>query len=130
MRAGAHPDGTIEARRELAAHLRQRGCPAQGAPPQDEGRMIGSMQYLDRREAGSQLAAELMPFASEQPVIVALPRGGVPVGVEVARALGAPIEFLAVRKIGAPGNPELAVGAVAEDGTGVLDPRSAGMLGM
>ena len=88
------------------------------------------MQYLDRREAGRQLAAELMPFASEQPVIVALPRGGVPVGVEVARALGAPIEFLAVRKIGAPGNPELAVGAVAEDGSGVLDPRSAGMLGM
>src|SRR5438132_8836558 len=88
------------------------------------------MQYLDRREAGRQLAAELMPFASEQPVIVALPRGGVPVGVEVARALGAPIEFLAVRKIGAPGNPELAVGAVAEGGTGVLDPRSAGMLGM
>ena len=66
------------------------------------------MQYLDRHEAGGQLAAELMPFASEQPVIVALPRGGVPVGVEVARALGAPIEFLAVRKIGAPGNPELA----------------------
>jgi predicted phosphoribosyltransferase/pimeloyl-ACP methyl ester carboxylesterase len=88
------------------------------------------VQYLDRHEAGSQLAAELMPFASEQPVVVALPRGGVPVAVEVASALGAPIEFLAVRKIGAPGNPELAVGAVAEDGTGVLDPRSAGMLGM
>lgn len=88
------------------------------------------MQYLDRREAGRELAAELMPFASEQPVIVALPRGGVPVAVEVARALGAPIELLAVRKIGAPGNPELAVGAVAEDGSGVLDPRSAGMLGM
>jgi len=88
------------------------------------------VQYLDRHEAGSQLAAELMPFASEQPVVVALPRGGVPVAVEVASALGAPIEFLAVRKIGAPGNPELAVGAVAEDGTRVLDPRSAGMLGM
>jgi predicted phosphoribosyltransferase len=88
------------------------------------------MQYLDRRDAGMQLAAELLPFAEEQPVIVALPRGGVPVGVEVARALHAPIEILAVRKLGAPGNPELAVGAVAEDGSGVLDPRSAGMLGM
>jgi putative phosphoribosyl transferase len=88
------------------------------------------MQYLDRRDAGRRLAAELMPFAREQPVVVALPRGGVPVAVEVARALRAPIEILAVRKIGAPGNPELAVGAVAEDGTGVLDPRSAGMLGM
>ena len=88
------------------------------------------MQYLDRGDAGRQLAAELMPFADEQPVIMALPRGGVPVSVEVAKALHAPIEILAVRKIGAPGNPELAVGAVAEDGSGVLDPRSAGMLGM
>jgi putative phosphoribosyl transferase len=88
------------------------------------------MNYLDRRDAGRQLAAELSSFAREQPVIVALPRGGVPVGVEVARALHAPIEIVAVRKIGAPGNPELAVGAVAEDGSGVFDPRSAGMLGM
>src|SRR6266566_8010301 len=88
------------------------------------------MQYLDRRDAGRQLAAELIPFAHERPVIVALPRGGVPVGIEVARALHAPIEIMAVRKIGAPGNPELAVGAVAEDGTGVLDPRSADLVGM
>lgn len=66
----------------------------------------------------------------EQPVIVALPRGGVPVAFEVARALHAPLDILAVRKLGAPGNPELGVGAVAEDGTGVLDPRSAGRLGM
>jgi putative phosphoribosyl transferase len=88
------------------------------------------MEYLDRREAGVRLAAELVPFAPERPVIVALPRGGVVVAVEVARALRAPIEIIAVRKIGAPGNPELAVGAVAEDGTGVLDARSADMLGM
>jgi putative phosphoribosyl transferase len=88
------------------------------------------MRFLDRRDAGLQLAAELMPFAVEHPVIVALPRGGLPVASEVARALHAPLEILAVRKIGAPGNPELAVGAVAEDGTGVLDPRSADMLGM
>ena len=76
------------------------------------------------------LAAELMSFVEERPVVVALPRGGVPVGVEVARALRAPLEILAVRKLGAPGNPELGVGAVAEDGTGVLDPQSASMLGM
>ena len=63
-------------------------------------------------------------------MIIALPRGGVPVAVEVARALGAPLEILAVRKLGAPGNPELGVGAVAEDGSGVLDPHSAGMVGM
>jgi putative phosphoribosyl transferase len=88
------------------------------------------MQFLDRHDAGRRLAAELSSFAKEQPVVVALPRGGVPIGVEVARALGAPLEILAVRKLGAPGNPELGVGAVAEDGTGVLDPRSADMLGM
>jgi putative phosphoribosyl transferase len=88
------------------------------------------MQYLDRRDAGRQLAVELMPYADEQPVIVALPRGGVPIGAEVARALHAPLEILAVRKLGAPGNPELGVGAVTEDGTGVLDARSADMLGM
>jgi putative phosphoribosyl transferase len=88
------------------------------------------MEFLDRREAGRMLAAELLPLADQRPVIVALPRGGVPIGVEVARALGAPLDILAVRKLGAPGNPELGVGAVAEDGTGVLDPRSAAMLGM
>lgn len=88
------------------------------------------MEYLDRRDAGRRLAVELAPLAAEQPVVVALPRGGVPVGFEVARALGAPLEILAVRKLGAPGNPELGVGAVAEDGTGVLDPRSADAVGM
>jgi putative phosphoribosyl transferase len=88
------------------------------------------MQFLDRRDAGEQLAAELMPLAAEQPVIVALARGGVVVAVQVARALRAPIDILAVRKIGAPGNPELAVGAVAEEGAGVIDPRSAERLGM
>jgi len=88
------------------------------------------MHYLNRRDAGRQLAVELMPFADEQPVIVALPRGGVPIGVEVARALHAPLEILAVRKLGAPGNPELGVGAVTEDGTGVLDAHSADILGM
>jgi putative phosphoribosyl transferase len=92
--------------------------------------MIAGMPFLDRHDAGRQLAALLQPFPEEQPVIVALPRGGVPVGFEVARALGAPLEILAVRKLGAPGNPELGVGAVAEDGTGVLDQRSADMVGM
>lgn len=88
------------------------------------------VELLDRHDAGCRLAAELEAFAGERPVIVALPRGGAPVGFEVARALGAPLEILAVRKLGAPGNPELAIGAVAEDGTVVLDPESSGMLGM
>lgn len=88
------------------------------------------MEFDDRAEAGRRLASELQPFAVERPVIVALPRGGVPVAFEVARALGAPLDILAVRKLGAPGNPELGVGAVAEDGTEVLDPRSVGVLDM
>jgi len=88
------------------------------------------MLFLDRRDAGHRLVSELMEFADERPVIVALPRGGVPVAFEVARALRAPLDILAVRKLGAPGNPELGVGAVAEDGTAILDPQSAGMHGM
>jgi putative phosphoribosyl transferase len=88
------------------------------------------MQFVDRHDAGRRLAAELAAFAAERPVVVALPRGGVPIAFEVAHALGAPLDILAVRKLGAPGNPELAVGAVAEDGTGVFDAHSAGMLGM
>jgi putative phosphoribosyl transferase len=88
------------------------------------------MEFLDRTDAGRRLASELEPFAQEHPVIVALPRGGVPVACEVARALRAPLDILAVRKLGAPGNPELAVGALAEDGTSVVDSRSAAMHGM
>jgi putative phosphoribosyl transferase len=88
------------------------------------------MHFLDRRDAGRILAAQLAPLADERPVVIALPRGGVPVGAEVARLLDAPLEILAVRKLGAPGNPELGVGAIAEDGTAVLDERSAGAVGM
>jgi putative phosphoribosyl transferase len=88
------------------------------------------MSFTDRVDAGRRLASELVGLAGERPVIVALPRGGVPVAFEVARELGAPLDILAVRKLGAPGNPELGVGAVAEDGTGVLDSGSAARLGM
>ncbi len=61
---------------------------------------------------------------------VALPRGGVPVAEEVARSLGAPLEILAVRKIGAPHNPEYGIGAIAEDGTRVFDPEALAALGV
>jgi predicted phosphoribosyltransferase len=88
------------------------------------------MRFLDRRDAGSRLAAELKVLADERPVVVALPRGGVPVAFEVARALGAPLEILMVRKLGAPGNGELGVGAVVEDGTVLLDPDAAVTVGM
>lgn len=70
--------------------------------------------FADREDAGRQLARELAPLASENPIIYALPRGGVPIGIEVARALGAPLDLLIVRKIGAPGFPEVALGAVVD----------------
>lgn len=88
------------------------------------------MEFVDRHDAGRRLAVELEPLAEARPVIIALPRGGVPVAFEIARVLHAPLDILAVRKLGAPGNPELGVGAVAEDGTGVLDPQSASVHGM
>jgi predicted phosphoribosyltransferase len=88
------------------------------------------MMFKDRRHAGRELAAQLPGLARERPIVLALPRGGVPVAVEVARALGAPLDVLTVRKLGAPRNPELAVGAVAEDGTAVLNAALARRVGM
>jgi len=70
--------------------------------------------FQNREDAGRQLATVLMQYADEKPFILALPRGGVPVAAEVARALDAPLDILIVRKLGAPGQPELAIGAVAE----------------
>lgn len=72
------------------------------------------MIFEDRTQAGIQLAAELLRFKEQEPVVLALPRGGVPVGFEVARALGAPLDLILVRKIGAPFQPELAMAAVVD----------------
>ena len=70
--------------------------------------------FLDRADAGRKLAARLLALGLEYPVIYALPRGGVPVGLEVAKALKAPLDLILVRKIGAPGRPELALAAVVD----------------
>jgi len=86
--------------------------------------------FEDRHDAGRQLAELLTAFAAERPIVVALPRGGVPVAAEVARALGAPLDTLTVRKLGAPENPEFAIGAVAEDGTTVVDSATARYVGV
>jgi putative phosphoribosyl transferase len=72
--------------------------------------------FRDRSEAGERLAARLQVYRDAQPVVLALPRGGVPVGFEIARALKAPLDLLFVRKIGVPWQPELAAAAVAEVG--------------
>jgi predicted phosphoribosyltransferase len=79
-------------------------------------------RYRDRRDAGRRLAAALLPYANRRDVVVlALPRGGVPVGFEVAAALGAPLDVFVVRKLGLPGREELAMGALASGGVRVLD---------
>lgn len=70
--------------------------------------------FADRRAAGRLLAARVAALKPQAPVVLALPRGGVPVAAEVAAALQAPLDLLLVRKIGAPGRPELAIGALAE----------------
>ena len=75
------------------------------------------MPFTDRADAGRQLAAALASYKNEKPVILALPRGGVPVAAEVAAALHAPLDLILVRKIGVPFQPELAMGAVVDGGT-------------
>lgn len=88
-------------------------------------------RFLDRREAGRRLADRLARYAGRADVLVlALPRGGVPVGREVARALGAPLDAFLVRKLGLPGQEELAMGAIASGGARVLNEELVAMLGL
>lgn len=75
----------------------------------------------DRADAGKRLAERLLPIRAEHPVVLALPRGGVPVAYEIARQLDAPLDILIVRKVGAPGNPEYGLGALAEGGIRWID---------
>jgi putative phosphoribosyl transferase len=80
------------------------------------------VQFADRREAGQALARRLKDYAGRRDVVVlALPRGGVPVAFEVARALGAPLDVLIVRKLGFPGHAEFAMGAIASGGVRVMN---------
>jgi len=72
------------------------------------------MLFADRRDAGQRLAKALQRFKTQRPAVLALPRGGVPVGFEIAQSLEAPLDVLLVRKIGHPLSPELAVGAIAD----------------
>jgi putative phosphoribosyl transferase len=88
------------------------------------------MIFRDRQEAGRLLAEKLSFLKGQKNLLVlAIPRGGVVVGSEVAKALGAPLDVYITRKIGAPYNPELAIGAIASDGTLILDRSLASRLG-
>lgn len=87
--------------------------------------------FVDRRQAGRELARAVAALKLERPVVLALPRGGVPVAYEVAKALGAPLDLLMVRKIGAPGHEEYGIGALV-DGSApemVIDEAAARLVG-
>lgn len=89
------------------------------------------MAYFDNRvEAGKRLASALEDFAGKNAIILAIPRGGVVVGYEIAKALSLPLDVIIPRKIGAPDNPELAIGAMTEDGTVILDNNLIAYLGV
>ncbi|MBP0650841.1 phosphoribosyltransferase, partial [Mycobacterium tuberculosis] len=85
------------------------------------------MPFVNRTDAGRRLAAVLERYRAEQPVILALPRGGVPVAAAIADALHAPLDLVFVRKIGVPSQPELAMGAVT-DGAAPLTVRNADVI--
>jgi putative phosphoribosyl transferase len=82
---------------------------------------FGEASFRDRKDVGRRLAERLAGYREESPLVLALPRGGVPVGYEVARALKAPLDVFVARKLGAPNQPELGIGAVTQDGLRVLN---------
>ncbi|MFE2378812.1 phosphoribosyltransferase [Streptomyces sp. NPDC059398] len=92
------------------------------------------MRFHDRSQAGRELAAPLRAAAAAgglpRPLVLALPRGGVPVAAEIARALDAPLDVLIVRKIGLPGQPERGVGAITDDDPPVFDSGALRWLGL
>lgn len=87
-------------------------------------------RFRDRADAGRRLAARLAPLRAQNPVVLGLARGGVVVAAEVAQAVGAPLDVLVVRKVGAPSNPEYGVGAVAPGGKRAFDSATVAALGL
>jgi putative phosphoribosyl transferase len=98
-------------------------CPGQGFTG-------GRMHFVDRKDAGRRLAALLLGYQEEQPIVLGLPRGGVVVASEVAKILGAPLDVWIVRKVGAPSYPEFGLGAVAEGGIVYLNRESMAQVGV
>ena len=88
------------------------------------------MIFRDRREAGERLAERLKAFKDQDPLVLAIPRGGVPVGCEISRALRAPFDLIVPRKLPIPYNTEAGFGAVTPDGTVVLNERLVAQLGL
>ncbi len=93
-------------------------------------RRLFGLLFHDRVDAGRRLAKHLKGLVQGNCIVLAIPRGGVVVGYEVAKELGCPLDVIISRKIGAPGQPELAVGAIAEDGTIIVDEEIARIVGV
>src|SRR3954471_4022060 len=105
--------------RSRTRHL--AGREEEGGRPRSSGGTMTEARFQDRTHAGRRLAAALAPYAGRPNLLVlALPRGGVPVGYEVARALNAPLDVMLVRKLGVPGQEELAMGAIASGGVRIV----------
>src|SRR5215813_5398429 len=81
------------------------------------------MRFRNRSDAGRRLASRQEDLRGKDAVILGLPRGGVPVAAEVARALGAPLDVIVVRKLGVPAQPELGMGAIGEGGVRIINPE-------
>jgi predicted phosphoribosyltransferase len=92
--------------------------------------MPGLRRFRNRRQAGTVLAASLRAYIGQQTLTLALPRGGVPVAYEVARAIASPLDIFAVRKLGVPGREELALGAIGSGGLTILDTDLIDALGI
>ena len=88
------------------------------------------MAFIDRADAGRRLAARLQHLRGDQVVVLGLPRGGVPVAYEVARALDAPLDVIVVRKLGVPFQPELAMGAIGEEGVRIINEEVVSIAGV
>src|SRR6266511_2533433 len=104
------PERVMQDKRRERPRLRRRS----GTPP-DPMFWRGEEMFADRRDAGQRLAASLATLRDEDVVVLGIPRGGVEVAAVVAEVLDAPLDIVVPRKVGAPGNPELGLGAVAED---------------
>src|SRR3989338_9566707 len=88
------------------------------------------MLFDNRQQAGKALARRLKEYNRKNTVVLSLPRGGVPVGFEIAKVLGAPLDVLVARKVSPPGNPEFGIAAVSESGVRVIDENTVDFLGI
>jgi putative phosphoribosyl transferase len=93
-------------------------------------RRLARVPFVDRRDAGRQLGQQLLAYRDRDPIVLSIPRGGVPVGYEVSQALGCPLDVVVPRKLPIPWSPEAGFGAIMPDGTRVLNERMVRQLGL